>query len=328
MNMTNHACRICRDPGPHAHYLGRERMFGWRDEFPYFQCRACGCLQIVSIPADLARYYPPNYYSFHQPPTKMHGWKPQLAAWRDRSAATGGGWVEKLLARSRPTPPEVKCLGRIPLRLDMHILDVGCGDGRLLTVLHRAGFRHLLGVDPFLAADREPVPGVRVRKAEVETVPEKFDLVMLHHVFEHVPDGGRMLAACRERLRPGGRILLRLPTAESDAWERYRTDWVQMDAPRHICLHTRRSLRCLAAAAGLQILETWCDASAFQFVGSEWYRQGGALVDASGKYLDVASQFPPEQIAGFAAEAVRLNAAGRGDQMGVLLGAVPTPASL
>ena len=39
-------------------------MFGTRERFAYFECSACGCLQIETVPADMARHYPDNYYSF------------------------------------------------------------------------------------------------------------------------------------------------------------------------------------------------------------------------------------------------------------------------
>jgi len=38
--------------------------FGLRDEFRYLECGACRCVQLVDVPADLSKYYPPNYYSF------------------------------------------------------------------------------------------------------------------------------------------------------------------------------------------------------------------------------------------------------------------------
>lgn len=39
-------------------------MFGFRDEFDYLECDECGCLQLITIPPDLIKYYPPNYYSY------------------------------------------------------------------------------------------------------------------------------------------------------------------------------------------------------------------------------------------------------------------------
>lgn len=128
----------------------------------------------------------------------------------------------------------------------MSILEVGCGRGQLLAILYRAGFRHLAGVDPYLPEDVEVLPNLWVRRLALEEVSESYDLLMMHHVFEHLPQPRASLSACAKRLKASGKILLRLPTVESVAWERYRENWVQWDAPRHHFLHTRASLEILA----------------------------------------------------------------------------------
>src|SRR5258706_2198097 len=261
----NYTCRICSSSAKHTIYLCREKMFGWPDEFTYFQCANCGCLQIAVVPGDLNRFYPPNYYSFHVKPRPQTGWKSHLAGRRDFSAATGTGVFGKWLAHVTPAGSDVASLAAVPTRRDMSILDVGCGRGRLLSILHRAGFKHLSGADPFLPEDIEVLPGLQVRKLSVEQIHEQFDLIMLHHVFEHIESGGQMLQACRERLTPNGKILLCFPTADSDAWEQYRENWVQLDAPRHLFLHTRSSFKLLAGKSGLKVEKWVCDSSAFQF---------------------------------------------------------------
>jgi hypothetical protein len=48
---------------------------------------------------------------------------------------------------------------------------------------------------------------------------------------------------------------------------------VQLDAPRHLFLHTRKSFGLLAARAGLQIEKWFCDSTSFQFWGSELYQR-------------------------------------------------------
>jgi len=42
-------------------------MLGLPDQFEYFECAHCGCLQIKKIPADLSKYYPEQYHSFNTP---------------------------------------------------------------------------------------------------------------------------------------------------------------------------------------------------------------------------------------------------------------------
>ena len=47
-------CRIC-NVKLSADYVFREMMFGMRDQFKYSECPACGCIQILEIPADMER---------------------------------------------------------------------------------------------------------------------------------------------------------------------------------------------------------------------------------------------------------------------------------
>ena len=60
-------CRICGNSEILKEYKVKEMMFGIRDEFSYFECGKCGCLQIASIPKDMSKYYPSNYYSYNAP---------------------------------------------------------------------------------------------------------------------------------------------------------------------------------------------------------------------------------------------------------------------
>ena len=64
-------CRICGNAEDNRTFEVREMMFGTRETFTYFQCAKCGCLQMVEIPSDMSRYYPPEYYSFNLSPERL-----------------------------------------------------------------------------------------------------------------------------------------------------------------------------------------------------------------------------------------------------------------
>ena len=43
-------CNICGNRKDNNHFIVKEMMFGLLDEFNYFQCFKCRCLQIAEIP--------------------------------------------------------------------------------------------------------------------------------------------------------------------------------------------------------------------------------------------------------------------------------------
>src|SRR5256885_2327700 len=78
-----------------------------------------------------------------------------------------------------------------------------------------------------------------------------WNMVMFNHSFEHLPEPVQVLRRVARLLSPDGVCVIRIPVAGSYAWRRYREDWVQLDAPRHLFLHTTASLGKAAAAARL-----------------------------------------------------------------------------
>jgi SAM-dependent methyltransferase len=305
--MAEQQCRICAAPGPHPSYTGREMMFGSGDSFDYFQCTSCGCLQIGVVPGDLASYYPDDYYSF-----RTSGEPRSLSALtrplRVRRAFSGKGLLGALLSVKYPYSfAGVRSwLSRTGTGSLSRILDVGCGSGELLQDLASQGYRNLLGIDPFLDGNRALPGGVELRRTTIHELSGTFDLIMFHHVLEHVADPKQTLAAAARLLAPGGHILVRVPLADSFAWEHYRENWVQMDPPRHLFLHTVRSMELTGGEAGLELRAVEHDSTAFQFIGSELYRRGASLT--SGRRL------PRWQVWSYRNRARELNRQGRGDQ--------------
>ena len=60
-------CKICNNSEASNTYVAREMMFGYGDEFEYFECSECGCVQIKEFPNNLTKYYSPDYMSFCKP---------------------------------------------------------------------------------------------------------------------------------------------------------------------------------------------------------------------------------------------------------------------
>jgi SAM-dependent methyltransferase len=295
-------------------------MFGTRERFEYIECAACGTLQIAEVP-DLARHYPADYYSLAETGTPLiaENWRRRLLA-RLAGRFFRNGFVPLMayLIRHREWlekefPPSLRepMLG---LRPDSAILDFGCGNGRLLRALRLYGFNDLTGADAFIERDLEFPDGVRVLKQGLGEIERKFDLVMLHHSFEHLPDPESSLRGIRELIAPGGFCLIRIPL-KAEAWNRYGVDWFQLDAPRHLFLFTESSFRDLAGKCGLKTAKVVYDSGPAQFWISEQYSRDIPMHDPrafAGDYSNAV--FGPEQMSGWEALAEEVNRTGRGDQ--------------
>jgi hypothetical protein len=114
-----------------------------------------------------------------------------------------------------------------------------------------------------------------------------------------------------QRLNRGSHALIRIPVADSFAFRKYRSEWVNLDPPRHFHLHTTKSINYLAEESGLKLVETIYDSTHSQFVGSELYRRNLTLNDYNnGQHRNV---FTKAEMRIFRAEAKRLNQINEGD---------------
>ena len=200
------------------------------------------------------------------------------------------------------------------------ILDVGCGAGHLLHAMQEAGFTKLLGIDPFNANDIAYDNGLRVEKKsihelELKSQDDGWDLIMFNHSYEHVFDQLEVLQKAHELLKPGGICMVRIPTVTSWAWHTYGVDWVQLDAPRHLFLHSIKSMHILADKTGFKLDDVIYDSFAFQYWGSMQYRNDIPLSAENSYAVNPGkSMFSNEQIKEFETQSKQLNQEKAGDQ--------------
>ena len=115
--------------------------------------------------------------------------------------------------------------------------------------------------------------------------------------------------------------MIRIPTVTSTAWEKYKENWVNLDAPRHFYIHSHASIKLLAEQTGLKVLDFWSDSTSMQFWGSEQYIRDIPLTDPCSYSQDKdASIFSSDQILDYQREANVLNKEGKGDWICIVLG--------
>ena len=319
--MTN--CRICGNERENIPYIVKEMMLGSRDEFEYFKCVSCGCLQIKDYPANLSKYYPDQYYSFN-PPGEQEGLRDFFSLYLKRQRTnyhiSSNNWLGFAIALLRSTgfSPMWDWFRFSSTSTNSKILDVGCGGGKLIYELYLDGFTDLWGIDPFIPSSLS-TDNLKVIKGELADITGNFDFIMLHHSFEHMADQLTALNNLFRLLKPQCYLLIRIPVI-GYAWRKYGVSWCQLDAPRHFYIHTTASMEILAKKAGFEIRKVVYDSTAAQFIASEDYQRNISPMDSpchlmagNGTEQEIP-RLSEAEIKRFVDEAIRLNESNDGDQ--------------
>lgn len=133
------------------------------------------------------------------------------------------------------------------------LLEIGCGDGSRLAALRELGWRvEGQEIDP-KAVQHCLTKGLQVHEGSLEslTIEEgSFDIILMSHVLEHVHRPKEFLKICFRLLKPGGRLVLSTPNANSLGHKIYRHYWRPLEAPRHIIVYTPRAISNLLQESG------------------------------------------------------------------------------
>ena len=305
-------CAICNSNDT-INFQAKEMMYGSRATFEFRHCRCCDTVKMVSPIANMADYYPADYCSFSSktigPGERYKTLSGQLQLKRNAYHLIGKGCVGQLLATIKPSQ-EYQIYEALRLNNRQKILDIGSGSGNLLLRLgYISGLNNFTGIDPFIEKDICHPNGIKVLKKDIFETDGEWDIVMFHHSLEHMPNPKEVLKKAFSLLKKGGLCMIAIPVCDSYAFRHYREDWVQLDAPRHLYIYSKKSCRLLAEEAGFR-LESHCDNSTyFQFTGSELYRNDIPLNNSRSENF-----FSQKEIKKFAKKANELNKRGEGDQ--------------
>jgi 2-polyprenyl-3-methyl-5-hydroxy-6-metoxy-1,4-benzoquinol methylase len=143
------------------------------------------------------------------------------------------------------------------------VLDFGCGNGGILRQIQKnVGVVDGVEVNP-AAREVARSSGVNVYDS-VESIPvgTEYDVIISNHVFEHVRDVCGTLEKLRRLLRPGGKLILKLPFDDSNA--RYQQAWSVDDIDHHLYTWTPRLLANL-------LTETGYGVQSCELVTSAWH---------------------------------------------------------
>jgi len=155
------------------------------------------------------------------------------------------------------------------------VLDVGCGQGRLLVRLKALGWEvEGQEIDPDAGAHSLEDRAIRVYRAPLAELclPEgRYDAIVMNHVIEHAVDPLGLLRECRRLLARGGQLIVVTPNTSSLGHRLFGDHWRPLEPPRHLFLFSERNLVELSRQAGFSKAEVWTSsANAAGFVTESW----------------------------------------------------------
>lgn len=271
-------CPVCGAPLPReAAIRGRDRLLRTPGAFDVRVCAVCGSGVTFPIVAEdeLEPFYRGGYGSHAEPTGGAYA----------RASATLKRVQARMILRRAPFQDALRA-GR------GRALDVGCARGDLAAALLERGYS-VDGIEPSAAAaaaaERRGVRVLGPSVARARLAGEAYDLIVLRHSLEHLPDplgGLRELATALSR---EGRIVISIPNFASWQRSRFASRWFHLDLPRHRVHLNPSSLRVLLEHAGLRPRAQLSSTSVLGLPASVQYALIGRCLAPAGLRLRAAA---------------------------------------
>lgn len=134
------------------------------------------------------------------------------------------------------------------------VLDFGCGNGGILRLIAPM-VRHAEGleVNPASTSMARAQQLTVFSSFEALAREPRYDVIVSNHVLEHVRDACSTLEKLRAHLKPGGRLVVKLPV--DDARAAYQRDWSREDSDHHLQTWTPRLFANVLFESGFEVNE-------------------------------------------------------------------------
>ena len=254
------ACPVCTSAGRELLHRGlQDRVsFCAPGEWSLYRCTDCGTGYLdprpdaASISLAYSRYYTHNSAGkVGQPPRSW--WRRHRTTQRNAylnshygyQLSPGGTQMPRWLSAGRRRRfDRYVCFLRFPGK-GARVLDIGCGNGRVLLQLRAAGWE-VSGIEPDEKSAAQAVAtGLDVRAGLLKPGdwPDGyFDAITMNHVIEHLHDPIALLRVCGQLLKPGGQISVTTPNLLSRGHQIFGPEWFGLQSPTHLVLFTPDSL--------------------------------------------------------------------------------------
>ena len=156
------------------------------------------------------------------------------------------------------------------------LLDFGAGTGDFLLAANEQGW-NTTGIEPNSKAKARAVnKGVTMQDNIASLAGERFEVVTLWHVLEHLPDLDAQIAKITSLLSTNGTLVIAVPNFNSFDAKHYKEHWAAYDVPRHLWHFSKTAIAKIFAKHQWKVVSVkpmWFDAFYVALL-SEKYKHG------------------------------------------------------
>ena len=132
-----------------------------------------------------------------------------------------------------------------------YILDYGCGTGEILNNFSKSGYKNLYASD--FVRHKNLEKKIKFSKNIEKFKNIKFDLIIINHVIEHVPDPLNFLLKLKSKLKPKGKIIGQTPNYKDFTFNLFGDTWGALHQPYHLNLFSKMSLKKLCSETSFNV---------------------------------------------------------------------------
>ncbi|MBT8317637.1 MAG: class I SAM-dependent methyltransferase [Lutibacter sp.] len=142
---------------------------------------------------------------------------------------------------------------------EQKLLDIGCGTGDFLLTCKNNGWT-VVGVEPNSKAKNLAISKLNSNKkskvhSNLENIgTQKFDVITLWHVLEHVPNLENYILKLKSLLKPNGILVIAVPNYRSFDATHYKQFWAAYDVPRHLWHFSKKSIQLLFSDVHMNLI--------------------------------------------------------------------------
>lgn len=123
------------------------------------------------------------------------------------------------------------------------LLDIGAGTGDFLVAAKNRGWT-VSGIEPNEEARKRAHEKSIQLVENFQTLPnQKFDVITMWHVLEHIPNLSETIQKLHELLNPNGVLIIAVPNYKSYDAQHYKEFWAAYDVPRHLWHFSQTSIK-------------------------------------------------------------------------------------